>query len=481
MKKIIISFILIFILISTFACVADNGSPQDESTTSLTGDEPDNSGDETSIIDDLPDKNFNGATYKILIRTNYEHEFDIKEADGDLMHDAIYMRNRAVEERFNIEIDTYTLDSEWANSSFNNAVTNSIMAGDDEYSIIAGYAAMILGAIQPNYFLDWYTMPYINLNNPWWSEQIADCFTINNKLYAMTGDIALSLWESMITIFYNKQMAVDYGINNLYDLVINGNWTFDQMAEMCKDISQDLNGDDIYDKDDLYGYASVHSTAIDAYLAAFDIQVLKRNAEGWLEFTLVNDKTINALEKLNKFFHDGTFAFMTPEEVVTTMFKENRALFYPNHLKTAETLRDMDNDFGVLPYPKYDDTQEKYYTTSTDGFSLFLIPSTVKDKEMVGIITEALCAESNKNVVPIYYDVVLKDKFTRDEESSQMLDIIRDNLIFDIGYINSFALDTVGHIFVNLVRNNSTDIMSQFASVESSVQGKLETMLESYQ
>lgn len=481
MKNIISVLILCAVALSVVACAGDSGSVSNETTTANSNDTT--AVDETTTIsDDLPAIDFNGSEYKLLIRTSYEYEFKVEEADGDLINDAIYLRNRAVEERFNVNITTYELTAEWGGAdTFNNSVVNSIMAGDDDYQIIAGYAAMILGAIQPNYFLDWHTMPYINLDKPWWSEQIADSFTINGKLFAMTGDIALTLWQHMITIFYNKQMAEDYGITNIYDLVINGNWTFDKMTAMCKDISQDLNGDDVYDQNDLYGYATVFSTAIDAYLAAFDIQVLKRNTDGWLEVDIVNDKTINAMEKLNNFFHNDTYAYMTPDDVVTTIFKENRTLFYPNVLKTSESLRDMDNDFGVLPYPKYDDTQDKYYSTSTDGFSLFLLPATISDSEMVGIITEALCAESYKEVVPVYYDVALKDKYTRDEESSKMLDIIRDNLIFDIGYINSYALDTVGHMFVELIRANSSDITSKYASKESSVQVKLDTMLESYE
>ena len=68
---------------------------------------------------------------------------------------------------------------------------------------------------------------------------------------------------------------------------------------------------------------------------------------------------------------------------------------YTATLGKSEQLRAMNDDFGILPYPKYDENQKQYHSTSLDEFSLFVLPIDVKDKEMSAIITEALCAESS--------------------------------------------------------------------------------------
>jgi hypothetical protein len=436
---------------------------------------------EAVISDELPEKNYNGQKFTILIRTGFEEEFISESETGELVNDAIYARNRAVEERFNVDLETTAMAAAWANPAFNNAVINTVMAGDDSYQIIAGYAAMIMAAIQPNLFYDWLSMPYVNLEKPWWSEQIADSFTINGKLYAMTGDIALTLWQQFITIFYNKQIALDNNITDLYSLVKSGDWTFDKLTEYSKNITRDLDGNGTYDFNDMFGYGTDYATAVDAYQIAFDLPILKKTSDGSLECVLGSEKTIGAMQILNQYISDSGDVFMTPDADVTTMFKENRTLFFPSQLNNATKLRDMETDFGVLPYPKLDSTQSQYYTTSVDGFSLFLIPATSADKEFVGIITEALSAENNRSVIPVYYNIVLKDKLSRDLETSEMIDIIRDNLKFDLGYMNSYYFNGLGHIFVNLIRKNSSDIASEFAKVEPAVNAKIATMMEAYQ
>lgn len=112
--------------------------------------------------------------------------------------------------------------------------------------------------------------------------------------------------------------------------------------------------------------------------------------------------------------------------------------------------------------------------------NLFALPLDVKDLEMSGIITEALCAESYRTVIPVYYDVVLKTKNSRDEESAEMIDIIRDTLTFDLGYLCSTSLSEIGHIFVNLIRENATDLASRYATRESAAQTALDEMLAAY-
>ena len=138
-------------------------------------------------------------------------------------------------------------------------------------------------------------------------------------------------------------------------------------------------------------------------------------------------------------------------------------------------------DYGIVPYPKFDSAQAKYYSTSTDDFSLILFPSTVTDLDFVGCITEAMCAVNSAVVVPAYYDIALKDKYNRDQQSAEMLDIIRENLIFDVGYLNSYALNSAGHLFVQLVREGQIDFASSYARNEKIYKKMLQKMHAAYE
>ena len=95
-------------------------------------------------------------------------------------------------------------------------------------------------------------------------------------------------------------------------------------------------------------------------------------------------------------------------------------------------------------------------------------------------VNEAMAILGREYVIPAYYDVALKTRDSRDEESAEMIDIIRDSLTFDLGYLCSTSLNGLGHLFVNLVRNNSTDLASKYASSEKAAQTALEEMLAAY-
>ena len=140
----------------------------------------------------------------------------------------------------------------------------------------------------------------------------------------------------------------------------------------------------------------------------------------------------------------------------------------------------MTDDFGIIPYPKWDEDQENYHSTSVDEFTLFVIPKDIPDVEMTSIVTEALCAESYKKVVPAFYDVALKTKAARDNESAEMIDMIRDGLTFDFGYLHSSALGSVGHKFVGFIRENSNNVTSSLDANMKTYEEKLDTLLTPY-
>ncbi len=481
LAALLLALSLIFAVFSSCGKAGDSG--KSEGTLLADGATEETTEAETGILDFLPNKDFGGESFTILQRDGYDYEFKSEEQTGDLIEDAIYQRNSLVEDFYNIKIKTIEKPYTWGGGdTFNKELVSSIMAGDSDFDIVAGYAAMILGAIQKGLFINWYDVPNINVDNPWWSPQIADSLTINNKMFAMSGDISLSLWECMECIYYNQKIAENYSSGDFYQIVKDNSWTFDIMNESASQVYGDLNGNSEYDPGDMHGFIAVHSTPIDAFLPAFDIQVVKRGDDGWLHFTINSERTVGALEKLaSMFFSGGNYAFMTATENLEVIFKEDRALFYAGDLRLSARLRDMETNYGILPYPKYDENQEKYYSSSTDGFSVILFPSTVSDIDFTGFITEALCAASSGIVVPAYYDVALKDKYNRDAQSAEMLDIIRSVLVFDYGYLNSFALDGAGHIFVELARRGKTDFASDYAKKEKALEKKLALMQEAYE
>jgi len=486
MKRILSVAILTAMLCSMASCgegtkpTTDTTATQVDTSAALTGRE--------AVSDNLPDKNFGGETFTIMDRTKMKFEFEAEEETGDLINDAIYKRNGRVADRFNVTFKYFTMDCLWGEqaTAFNNALRSSVLAGDGAFDLVAGYAATIPGLVSDGIFVNWADLDYVDFTKPWWSESVADELTINGKSFMVTGDISLALWRGMTCFFFNKQLAESYNVGNMYDIVKSGQWTFDKLIALTKDVYKDIDGDGEKTEGDLYGLLCMRDTEVDNMKESFEIKVTKKNEKGFPELCFVNEKTINAVKKLNSYIHDsGNVLFPkvggdTGRTALAQAFSESRGIFFTSTLGVTDTLRSMDDDFGIIPYPKYDENQEKYRCSSLDEFSLFLIPVDAKNLEKMAIITEALCAESYKVVVPTFYDIALKTKNARDDDSAEMIDLIRDGLTFDWGYLHSGALGGAGHLFVNLIRQNDNNVASTYDSKAPTYEENLEKILAVY-
>ncbi|MBR5444563.1 MAG: hypothetical protein IKV57_00475 [Clostridia bacterium] len=438
------------------------------------------------IADNLPEKDYEGRNFHLLTREKYYNKFMPEDMTGEAVNDALYTRNAKIMERYNITMSNVAPACEWGTTSnnWNQDLEASVMAGDGAYDLVAGYASTVPEIVTKNILLNWHDVPHIDLSQPWWSEKVSEALTVNGKLFLLTGDYSLALWEDMFGFLFNKQVALDYGIEDLYELTRNGGWTMDKLSEFCSAVSNDANGDGVWDSNDVYGVVSNWSTSIDTFQIGCQMELVSHTKDGGLEITIMSEKAVDILTRVTSLYNDAHAAYAVDDAGILTtydnMFANNQALFYAIFFANITSLRDMETDFGILPYPKLNEAQADYASTSRDNFDLFVLPVDVKDQEFSGIITEALCAESYRSVIPTYYDVVLKTKNSRDEESAEMIDIIRDSLTFDLGYLCSTSLNGLGHLFVNLVRKNSTDLASKYASTESSAQASLEKMLAAY-
>lgn len=480
MKKAIAILLLAAIAAQTIAC-GDNASGNEttsaeqnaESTTVLTGRE--------AISDGLPQMDCKGADFNILTRTVYDYEFAAESENGELVNDAVYKRNGRIEERFNVNLKTAPTPCNWGDeaTAFNANLRASILAGDGAYDLVAGYAATINNLVADEIFMNWLDLKYLDFTKPWWSERVADELSINGKCFMITGDISLALWKNMRAMFFNKKLAEDYSVGDIYSTVSDGKWTLDKLIELTKDVYADTDADGARSDGDTYGFLLGWDTPVDNMKEAFEIPVTKKGDDGFPVIAIKSERMIEAVEKINDYVHNSGSVLFPPKNIITN-FISGLGLFCGTTLGKAENMRGMTDDFGILPYPKYNEEQETYHSTSLDEFSNFVVPIDAKNPDMTALLTEALCAESYKLVVPTFYDITLKVKGARDEESSAMIDLIRDGLTFDFGYLHSSAIDGVGHKFVDFIRNNNNNVVSVLDASMSGFEAKLEDVLKPY-
>ena len=396
--------------------------------------------------DDLPeDLDFGGITTHIFGWEGAANvEFFVEEADGDVVNDAIFERNRTVEERLNLEL-TYTLAPGAFDdrASWVKTVSQSVIAGDGANDIVAGYSMSGATLANNRLLIDLTGLDYIDFEKPWWPESLIKEATCGGKLYFCSGDISTNMIYYLYSIYFNKTLVQNYDIENLYDLVREGKWTLDKMIEICSALYADLNGDGKKDPADQFGYTT-HSTWSDTFFFASGLRTTEIGDDGLPVFSAEfgGEKTQDLLTKLIDMFAANEMYLGSDYDTVRNQFLENRALFLTTEVYYAKNyLRDTQIEYGILPVPKYDDAQDGYYTVSSFPYTLYGIPVDAKDPSMSAAILECLASESYRTVSPALFEVALKVKYASDNDVSEMYDIIRASNVFDIGRIFNDSMD----------------------------------------
>ncbi|MBE6659162.1 MAG: hypothetical protein E7604_12070 [Ruminococcaceae bacterium] len=433
--------------------------------------------------DDLPEKDFGGADFRISTKRGTMYEIDEEEETGDIIEDALYARNRRIEERFNVKIVPVITEA-GDGTTHVNEVRQSIMAADDAFDLSATYVFTSGPLVTDGCFLNWLNMPYNDLSKPWWIGGVNEKFRVGDAIYAATGDMCVSTLKLTYGVFYNRTRGADYDLNDtIYDEIRAGKWTIDRFIEITRDIYTDVNGDGTRDGGDFYGFTAEKATNLDVYTFAFDIPMVTTDEDGMPELVINTPKTIEAVEKVNKLYWDGTGSYI-PDDYSEPihMFRNGNALFTTTYLTNAfSTFRDMTDDYSILPYPKWDEAQEKYMTGAMDNYSVLGIPVTVTDVEMASLITESLNIESYKTLFPTYYEQALQSKYARDAESIEMIDILMAGRNFDFCTLFSSTISGIPFMVRELVASKSTAFASKYQSKEKAALKAIEQIVKAYE
>ncbi|MCL1794016.1 MAG: extracellular solute-binding protein [Oscillospiraceae bacterium] len=503
MKKLIALFASVVVIsgVMLFSCAENSQDMQNDQTDNpdpqkTVGDAAES--EPSHIIDDLPDDlDFGGKELRILHRNGingdfadgemFDFEVFVEAENGDIVNDAIYRRNKMIEERLNIKIKPIgTFDASWPTGyEFFNDLKRILAAGDDEYDIVFGFAGLIPSYAMQGLFLNVNGIPYIDEKKPWWSQNFKSEMSIGGKSYLLIGDYSLSLLARAMCVFFNKSYAQDLGLENLYQTVLSGEWTLDKIGEISKSAYVDLNGNGAKDAEDRFGTTITLRTSIDNLWFAFNQPVTLMDSDGYPTLAANTPKMAEMVTKTYDFLYNNEGVNAITESLETELdcvnkFSAGNILFWPNSLYKNGLLRAMETDYGILPYPKWDKEQERYMTGSQDHFSMLAIPISCSETELVGAALEALSAESYRSVTPAFYEIALKTKYLRDDESAMMLDIIRDGLSFNFG---AYHTDSMGDLRLQYsfhMIDKKSDWVSFYEKNESRYQAGLEKTIDNY-
>lgn len=489
-KRTLFLLLTIAILASAFtACSKDETAetvktetqPQAEEITEAETADPT---DRTTIDDGLGQYNFGGREFRIATTDYNQNNMDVEEISGEIVKDSIYERNSRVEERFgcvinNIHVEGYEGLQKW--------MRTAIAADEDAFDLANQHVVLFGGTITEGNFMNLRNIEQIDFSRPWYSPSTSNELTFNGKTYMAIGDMDLSAIGRTWCVIYDKVQADAYNLPDLYEIVNKGEWTFDKSLELTGSIYEDFNGDGQQDNDDYYGNISNSGSAVNAYLWAFGEKVLSVE-NGEIVNTYYTEKLTNIVQKLTDAFHGGgihsDYNYVSPnghpQYYGWEMYQKEKALMINGRIEyTLDYFRELENDYGVIPYPKYDLEQDQYYSMVDGGHCVMAVPVTVSDTEFVGVIFEALNADSYKYVVPEYYDTALRFKGLRDQQSFDMMDMITNSRVFDMGYVHD-NWKGASFIIEKLVTNNDPNIASYWAANKKAIEMYYDTIIEFY-
>ena len=457
----------------------DDPTAADPSDTGGTTAEAEEVDPRQAILDmwSYPDVDFDGHDFRVMIR-GQRCEWDsqdivAEELTGAVVNDAVFNRNAEVEDALNI-----TITGVWVPEyQMRDQLRRSVAAGDGSFDAVMMNFESLTNAMQQGMLVQLDDLNGIDLSFPWWDQSLLRETSVMNRNFFATGDITIKTNDGTWTMMFNKQMAQDFSLPNIYDIVRAGEWTVEKMLELGRGVSMDLDGSGVMTNADRYAFTTTIDT-VQGLFFSMGNRITRKDALDLPTFALYGDHLMRSLDMIFEIMTGADhFTLEALPYAVQMAFEEDRALFLAEVMQLVIRLRQMETDFGVIPMPKFDRYQERYLTTIHHWASAAVaIPQGVADEERSATVIEALAYGGFKFIRPAYYDTALVGQLIRDYESEEMLDIILAGRVADLGRIDNFG-GVMGALNSN-VQNNNPAFASTIERVERMVIRDIERAID---
>lgn len=476
-KKRTLALLLALLMLSSgmVSCSDTPADPAEETKKETTDNAATPSGEtdteeEYSILSTLPEYNFNGATITALAEPNSWWQcttLAAEEMTGETLNDAIFDRNSAFMDGY--QVDFKVIESTGITSDIRTAVSS----GDTVYDFAAPSLDVGAALAGEDQIINLNTIESIDFTNQAWDQNAVKYFSIANKLYYGVSDISLGKNETTWIYFFNKNLLNEYGLENPYDLVREGKWTFDKSLEMMAAASHDTNGNGEPDQGDRFGLETHDTNYYALMIAAGQPFSIKDETEDIPVVNVGSEMYVTVYDKIKDFFTDKT---QTVSSGTGENFIAGDALLSGQVMGCVRLFREMEDDFGIIPVPKYDEAQSQYYSYMIPyEVHAAIIPVSAADAERSGAAIQALSILSAHYLTPAYYETVITGKGLRDMDSWEMLDLILDSAIYDLGRMYDWGGFASG---ISSSLSNKRELSSSYKRKAKAIQSSLDETIE---
>ena len=445
-----------------------------------------------ATLDELPTDNKDYEDYTFTILGHFYEagsvawgvqDIAVDELTGERINDAVFERNNRIADRFGVTIaknlETYPSD----------VAKKLIQSGDDAFDLLQTTVQNQASVAVDGYLANMNDLPYVNFEKAWWDSSTMEGIRVGDKTFYALGDSALNGKKASWLMLFNKTLTDKAGIPNLYDTVREGKWTLDLLQTYAESIAVDVNGDgEMKWGEDVFG-VGLQDESVSPLLIGTGAKLIELNPDGTYNYRLNSEQVVSAMERINGFMKKSNSNFVLNCNRYDGManqwiefrkiFMADQMGFYILALSGVNLIAgDMQSDFGIIPVPKLNEAQDRYYSTFQYGNAHSLsVPKSAQDLTRTGLITEALQMFSHDTILPAYYDYTLTNRNARDTDSAEMLDLIFASRNFDISLAYNNKTGVLSFLQTNAVAD-SFDYASKEAANRQKVEKAMDEIIE---
>ena len=502
MKRILTSILAGMLLLASVTACSNNSANADDgaknnsaNSQTPTADLTEETEETARFLDSMPETmDFEGRALNFLLTEGSngnitELSIWAEEDTGEVVDTAVYQRNLTVTDRLNIAINEPTVNTDWSGNA--NVIRNMVSSGSADYDIYGAYQyyGIVIGSEGILFNLNnKENFPYNDFDREYWGTGYMKNMSFDGqKFYWATGDLALRYTGGMYVTYVNSTIFNNYYPDvNLYSIVDEGGWTMDKLSELASVAYVDLNGNGTKDNKDQFGFVLQSIDPTDGVAAGCMVDFSTRDENGLPVISLDNEWTYKFWDKYYALMFNNEGTMLNPETddsvAIMTNFGAGQYMMTCNKLfQSPIYLRDMEDDFMILPMPKLDDTQPHYNTRIHDSCTIFGVPVSVGGTDCISATLEALASESFKEVTPAYYEIALKVKFTRDSDSGRMIELCHENVTIDFAAQWSNKLGDINHFFRGRADAKEESIASTIAKNSKVWNKSMEKLVKAFE
>lgn len=463
--------------VSILAGCAKEDAPDTETASGQNGTAGETS---TEYVPDIAKKNYNTTFNVVAIGFNEDLLIldEDKKRDGNSLDEAVYERGVLVKEQLGVECE-FADAGDWI--SYSGKIANTVQTGDDAYQLVLTHVYQgVTDLVTSNSLMNFTDLPSVNLDAPYWNRNLMESLKVDDRYLLGYSDFCLS---STHCVVFNKDMLQNYRLEDPYALVNNKKWTVDKLFSLASAVSED-NGDGKWTVDDYYGISGWGWVPLITFITSCDMKIVDRDEDTGRYYVAYEDNTEKMLSLIDKVttMYKANYSYMWPSVNYTALkFAEGHSLFQLYSTTGLISLATEKIRFGVLPYPKFDEKQEKYRSLNWNG--LMGVPASVNkagNPQMVGEVLELLGYYTG-TVKTAYYELQLGAKVSEAQEDADMLDIIWKSLVSDIGLVCcncSGSMDNLVYMLPMICESPKKNFSSFMRSNKSSAQKGLDKVFK---